>query len=274
VTLEWTFHRSIIPSPGGLRPAAARSSGAASALAVAVAAWIGGAGATAAPADAPAAVSLADAELLAGQSGDVHVPGATVSVEAARRLAEHAGGRLVFDDLADLPAETAAALALHRGGLVFTRLAGLAPDAARELALEGSGELRLPALVTPSWQTLRELAAFDGLLALDGVRSLPLNVADEFKARRRKTSLRSVKAIGATPTTWRAWVGADAAEDDRADRQASDYDGEDDDPEEDDDPGEKSFRGRRAARGGAGEDDAQGNADDPDDDSGVIGDDG
>lgn len=265
-----------LPSHGGRQPSARRRPGTASALAVAAAVWIGGDRVWAAPAatDAAPAVSLADAVRLAGQSGDVHVPGATVSVEAARRLAEHDGGRLVFDDLAELPAETAAALSLHRGGLVFTRLARLAPDAARELALEGSGELRLPALVAPSWQTLRELAAFDGLLALDGVRSLPLNVADEFKARRRKTSLRSVQAIGATPTSWRAWVGDAATEDDRADRQTGDYDGEDDDPEEDDDPGEKSFRGRRAARGGAGEDDAEGNADDPDDDSGVIGDDG
>lgn len=223
-----------------------------------------------------ATLTAAEAERLAAAAGDVHVPGPGLTVDAARRLAEHAGGRLIFDDLVDLPAAVAEPLALHRGGLVFTKLAKLDADAARELALEGAGELRLPALVAPSWQTLRELAAYDGPLVLDGVRSLPLNVAEELKARRAKTSLRGVVAIGATRTTWGAWAGTDSAPDDagRPDRDGSDFDGEDDDPEEDDIPGEKSRRGRRAGRGDADEDDADGAADDPADDSGVIGDDG
>lgn len=230
------------------------------------------------PAAAPEAATLtvAEAERLAATDGDVHVPGAGLAVDPARRLAEHTGGRLIFDDLVALPAAVAEPLALHRGGLVFTKLATLDADAARELALEGSGELRLPALVAPSWQTLRELAAYDGPLVLDGVRSLPLNVAEDLKARRQKTSLRGVVAIGATRTTWAAWAGPAAVQGTaaRADRDGSDFDGEDDDPEEDDIPGEKSWRGRRAARGDADEDDADGGADDPADDSGVLGDDG
>jgi hypothetical protein len=225
---------------------------------------------------ATGALSVAEAERLAAAEGDVHVPGHSLDVEAARRLAEHTGGRLIFDDLTDLPAAVAEALALHRGGLVFTTLAKLDAAAARALALEGAGELRLPALVAPSGQTLRELAAFDGPLVLDGVRSLPLNVAEDLKARRRKTSLRGVVTIGATRTTWAAWAGTGAAQDggERADRDGSDFDGEDDDPDEDDIPGEKSRRGRRAGGGDTDEDDADGDEDDPDDDSGVIGDDG
>lgn len=222
------------------------------------------------------ALTVAEAERLAAAEGDVHVPGHSLDVEAARRLAEHMGGRLIFDELTDLPAAVAEAVTLHRGGLVFTKLAKLDADAARALALEGADELRLPALVAPSWQTLRELAAFDGPLVLDGVRSLPLSVAEELKARRRKTSLRGVVAIGATRTTWAAWAGTGEGQEgsERADRDGSDFDGEDDDPDEDDIPGEKSRRGRRAGGGDADDDDADGDEDDSDDDSGVIGDDG
>ena len=226
---------------------------------------------------APSApLTVAEAERLAAADGDVHVPGPRLTVEAAQRLAEHSGGRLIFDELVDLPAAVAELLSLHRGGLVFPKVTQLDVDAARQLAIEGSGELRLPALVAPSWQTLRELAAFDGLLALDGVRSLPLSVAEELKARRNRTSLRGVVAIGATRTTWPAWAGTSAGQEDAGpnDRDGSDFDGEDDDPEEDDIPGEKSRRGRRAGRGDADEDDADGDADDRRDDSGVIGDDG
>ena len=236
----------------------------------------GGLQAEPATAAAARALTVAEAERLAAAEGDVHVPGQSLDMAAARRLAEHMGGRLIFDDLADLPAAVAEALALHRGGLVFQKLAKLDADAARALALEGADELRLPALVAPSRQTLRELAAFDGPLVLDGVRSLPLNVAEELKARRRKTSLRGVVEIGATRTTWAAWAGTGEAQEggERADRDGSDFDGEDDDPDEDDISGEKSRRGRRAGGGDAGEDDADGDADDPEDDSGVIGDDG
>lgn len=224
----------------------------------------------AAPAAKPA-LTVAEAERLAATEGDVHVPGATVSVEAARRLAEHEPGRLIFDDLTDLPQEVAAAIALHRGGLVFVKLARLTPEAARELALGGRGELRLPALVAPAPPTLHELAAFDGTLALDGVRSLPADVAERLKERQRKTSLRGVTRIGDQETTWRAWAGpATNAKDSKDD--ASDVDGEDDDPDEDDIPGEKSRRGRRG--GDPDEDDGDGDDDDRDADSGVIGDDG
>ena len=221
------------------------------------------------PAVARPAVTVAEAERLAATKGDVHVPGATLPVEAARRLAEHESGRLVFDDLTDLSPEAAEAIALHPGGLVFPKLARLSPEAARELALGGRGELRLPALVAPAPRTLHELAAFDGTLALDGVRALPADVAERLKERRRKTSLRGVTRIGDAETTWRAWAGpAVDAQDPKDD--TSDVDGEDDDPEEDDIPGEKSRRGRR--RGGDPDED-DGDADDRDD-SGIIGDDG
>ncbi len=218
------------------------------------------------------AISVAEAERLAATEGDVHVPGATLGVEAARRLAEHDRGRLIFDNLTDLPPPVAEALALHTGGLVFTRLAELTPPAARELALEGRGQLRLPALVAPSPQTLLELAAFDGPLLLDGVRDLPADVAERLKERQRKTSLRGVTKIGDKAITWRAWAGpAVTAAKSRDD--GSDVDGEDDDPEEDDDPGEKSRRGR-AGGGDPDEDDTDGDDDDPEDDSGVLGADG
>jgi hypothetical protein len=221
----------------------------------------------------PPAISMAEAERLAAIEGDVHVPGRTLDVEAARRLAEHDRGRLIFDDLTDLPPPVAEALAVHTGGLVFTRLAALSPPAARELALEGRGELRLPALVAPPPQTLHELAAFDGPLLLDGVRSLPADVAERLKERQRKTSLRGVTRIGDKATTWRAWAGPTATAAKSRD-DGSDADGEDDDPEEDDDPGEKSRRGRAGRGGDADEDDTDGNDDDPEDDSGVIGADG
>lgn len=219
------------------------------------------------------AISVAEAERLAATEGDVHVPGATLGVEAARRIAEHDRGRLIFDDLADLPPPVAEALALHTGGLVFTRLAELTPPAARELALEGQGELRLPALVDPSAATLHELAAFDGPLLLDGVRALPADVAERLKERRRKTSLRGVTRIGDQATTWRAWAGP-AVKAAKPRDDGSDVDGEDDDPDEDDIPGEKSRRGRGARGGDPDEDDTDGDEDDPEDDSGVIGDDG
>lgn len=103
------------------------------------------------------------------------------------------------------------------------------------------------------------------------MRSLPVDVAERLKERRRKTSLRGVTRIGDRETTWRAWAGPAAKAND-ATEDASDVDGEDDDPEEDDIPGEKSRRGRR--RGDPDEDDADGDDDDRDDDSGVIGADG
>lgn len=231
---------------------------------------VAGGSARAEPAARPA-VTVAEAERLAATDGDVHVPGPTLSVEAARRLAEHEAGKLIFDDLGDLPPEVAAALAMHPGGLVFAKLARLSPEAARELALAARGGLWLPALVEPPPRTVMELAAIDAPLVLDGLRSLTPDVAERLKQRRRKTSLRGVTKIGDRETTWREWAGPAATAAKRQD-DGSDVDGEDDDPDEDDIPGEKSRRGRRG--GDPDEDDADGDADDPEDDSGIIGDDG
>lgn len=103
----------------------------------------------------------------------------TITAEQAEDIAGRRWyPRLMFDSLVALPAEAAAVLATHEGGICFAALEELSPDAARALAVHqplkpfGSFSLEFRALRKMSPETAAALVEHQGNLRLPAVERL------------------------------------------------------------------------------------------------------
>lgn len=118
-----------------------------------------------------------------------------LNADGAREIIRHyCNYWLLLPAVTDLPADVAAILAAHRGGLVLNRVATLTTAAATGLG-RAPGPLELKGLESISADVAAALAGVGGELSLDGLGSIDRDVAVALAARGGPLSLLGLEDI-------------------------------------------------------------------------------